>query len=61
MLAKQWLPRLPFDQADLLIIDEIGKNISGSGMDTNVVGRKFNDHKAADDESPRSSGSSSAA
>src|SRR6185503_20404628 len=36
VLAKKWLPRLPFDQADILIIDEIGKNISGSGMDTNV-------------------------
>lgn len=53
VLAKQWLPRLPFDHADVLIIDEIGKNISGSGMDTNVVGRKFNDRKAADDEYPK--------
>jgi len=39
-LAKQWLARLPWSEADLLIVDEIGKNISGSGMDTNVVGRK---------------------
>ena len=31
---------MPFKEADLLIIDEIGKEISGSGMDTNVVGRK---------------------
>src|SRR5205807_3482827 len=38
--AKEWLARLPFHQADLLIIDEIGKEISGSGMDTNIVGRK---------------------
>jgi len=38
--AKEWLGRLPFFEADLLIIDEIGKDISGSGMDTNVVGRK---------------------
>src|SRR6516164_4004810 len=38
--AKAWLARLPFHTADLLIIDEIGKEISGSGMDTNVVGRK---------------------
>jgi hypothetical protein len=38
--AKEWLARLPFHQADVLIIDEIGKEISGSGMDTNVVGRK---------------------
>lgn len=38
--AREWLPKLPFREADLLIIDQIGKNISGSGMDTNVVGRK---------------------
>lgn len=38
--AKTWLARLPFHEADLLIVDEIGKEISGSGMDTNVVGRK---------------------
>lgn len=38
--AKEWLARLPFKQADLLVVDEIGKDISGSGMDTNVIGRK---------------------
>ncbi len=38
--AKRWLARLPYREADLLIVDEIGKDISGSGMDTNVVGRK---------------------
>jgi Lactate racemase N-terminal domain len=38
--AREWLPRLPWSNADLLIVDEIGKDISGSGMDTNVVGRK---------------------
>ena len=45
-LAKKWLPRLPFANTQLLIIDEIGKNISGTGMDTNVIGRKYNDHAA---------------
>jgi hypothetical protein len=40
VLARNWLARLPFNKADLLIVDEIGKNISGSGLDTNVVGRK---------------------
>ena len=39
-MARRWLARLPFAEADLLIIDEIGKDVSGSGMDTNVVGRK---------------------
>jgi Lactate racemase N-terminal domain len=40
VFAKKWLAKLPFQKADLLIIDEIGKDVSGSGMDTNVVGRK---------------------
>jgi len=40
ILAKKWIPRLPFGQVDLLIIDKMGKNISGTGMDTNVIGRK---------------------
>jgi hypothetical protein len=53
ILAKQWIPRLPFKTADILLLDQIGKNISGSGMDTNVVGRKFNDHVAAEHEWPK--------
>ena len=52
-LATQWLPRLPFARADLLIIDQIGKNISGTGLDTNVVGRKFNDHAGTDRDTVR--------
>jgi hypothetical protein len=47
-IARSWLPRLPVSDVDLLIVDEIGKNISGTGMDTNVVGRKYNDHAATD-------------
>jgi hypothetical protein len=53
VLAKKLMPRLPFDQIHLLIIDEIGKNISGTGMDTNVVGRKYQVHRAAQDEFPK--------
>jgi len=53
VLAKRWLPSIPFDRVDLLIVDYIGKNISGSGMDTNVVGRKYNDHHAIDKEFPK--------
>ena len=52
VLAKQWLPRLPFDRADLLLIDELGKDLSGTGMDTNVVGRKFAYHEPGPQESP---------
>jgi hypothetical protein len=51
--AKSWMPKLPFREAHLLMIDEIGKNISGSGMDTNIIGRKFNDHEARPDEWPK--------
>ncbi len=37
--SKEVMAKIPFDNLDLLIIDEIGKNISGTGMDTKVVGR----------------------
>ncbi len=37
--AKSLMGRLPFDELDLLIVDWTGKNISGTGMDTNVIGR----------------------
>lgn len=37
--AKANMPRLLFNQIDVLIIDQIGKNISGDGMDPNITGR----------------------
>jgi hypothetical protein len=37
--AKHLLARLPLKEIDVLIVDEIGKNFSGVGMDTNVIGR----------------------
>jgi Domain of unknown function (DUF362) len=37
--AKRNLARLPFDDIDILVVDEIGKNISGDGADPNVTGR----------------------
>jgi hypothetical protein len=37
--ARRLMARLPFDQLDLLVIGEIGKNYSGAGIDPNVVGR----------------------
>jgi hypothetical protein len=37
--AKDFLPRLPFNDIDVLVVEEIGKNISGVGMDTNVTGK----------------------
>jgi hypothetical protein len=38
--ARRLMPRLPFDEVDLLIVDEMGKNLSGSGLDTNVIRRE---------------------
>ncbi len=40
-LVKTWMARIPMD-LDILILDEIGKNISGAGMDTKVVNRGVN-------------------
>ncbi len=37
--AKAWMAKLPFDMVDLLIVDEMGKEVSGTGMDTHVIGR----------------------
>jgi hypothetical protein len=41
-LAKSWMGRVPVERADFLILDEIGKNYSGAGMDTKVVNRSVN-------------------
>lgn len=38
--ARSMMGRLPFKDIDLLIVDEMGKDISGTGMDTNITGRK---------------------
>src|SRR5688500_16586509 len=39
VIAKQNMPRLPVEDIDVLIIDQLGKNISGTGIDTNIIGR----------------------
>lgn len=39
LLAKSLIPRIPFAKVDVLAVQEIGKNISGAGMDPNVTGR----------------------
>ncbi|MBU3917240.1 hypothetical protein KKA14_17030, partial [bacterium] len=38
-IAKENMPRLPVSNADVLVIQEIGKDISGAGMDPNITGR----------------------
>src|SRR5213594_3178599 len=43
--AREWMARLPFSPIDVLIVEEMGKNVSGAGMDTNVIGRPSNPHE----------------
>jgi hypothetical protein len=43
--AREWMARLPFSPIDVLVVDQMGKNISGSGMDTNIIGRPSNPHE----------------
>ena len=43
-VAKSYLPVIPFKNLDLLIVDEIGKDITGTGMDCNIVQRFTSEH-----------------
>ena len=45
--ATELLPRLPLHEIDLLIVDEMGKEISGTGMDTNVIGREITGYSSS--------------
>ncbi len=40
--VKSWAAKIPVPEMDILIVDEIGKNISGAGMDTKVINRSVN-------------------
>src|SRR2546427_135303 len=40
--AREWMARLPFSPIDVLIVEQVGKNLSGSRMDTNGIGRPPN-------------------
>ena len=48
--ARRRFPMVPLEQADLVIVDEMGKNISGTGMDPNVIGmwRRFGGARVPD-------------
>ncbi len=50
--ARLLMPKLPFKEIDLLIVDRIGKNISGAGMDPNVIGRGVQGYSASLVQSP---------
>ena len=39
--ARNLMGSIPFDEVDCLIVDYIGKDVSGAGMDSNITGRKF--------------------
>ena len=51
-IAREEFATLPVDELDLLVVDEVGKEKSGTGMDTNVLGR-YHFHGEAEPESPR--------
>ena len=51
--ARQWMPRLPVATLDVLVIDQIGKDISGAGMDPNVVGRYYQERLPTGPETQR--------
>ncbi len=42
--VKSWKANLPANEIDVLIVDEIGKNVSGAGMDTKVINRSVTGH-----------------
>ncbi|MFC1694416.1 lactate racemase domain-containing protein [Candidatus Latescibacterota bacterium] len=48
--SRKIIPKIPVPEFDILIVDEMGKNISGTGMDTNVIGfwRRFGGEKIPD-------------
>ena len=52
-IARESMPRILFDDFDLLIVEEIGKDISGDGMDPNVTGRYIPRHLDVMDHTPR--------
>jgi len=50
-LAREEMATLPVEEVDLLVVDELGKDVSGAGMDTNVIGR-YRVLNAPDPETP---------
>jgi hypothetical protein len=50
-LSWELMPKLPFDELDVLVVDRLGKDVSGQGMDTNVTGRR---HFTIDEPEPES-------
>lgn len=51
--SKELMPTLPFEAIDVLVVREIGKNISGTGMDTNIINRLDIPGQPEPEDSPR--------
>jgi len=51
--VKSWKANLPAPEIDVLIVDEIGKDISGAGMDTKVINRSIHAHYNPFPDTPR--------
>ncbi|ADJ14164.1 nickel pincer cofactor-dependent isomerase, group 22 [Halalkalicoccus jeotgali] len=51
-VAWERMPKLPFEELDVLVVDRIGKDVSGQGMDTNVTGRRHFTINEPEPESP---------
>jgi hypothetical protein len=51
--ARRLMPRLPYDAIDLLVVDRLGKNITGAGMDPNVIGRSIHGYTSLLSDSSR--------
>lgn len=51
-LAWERMPKLPFDELDVVVVDQLGKDVSGQGMDTNVTGRRHFTINEPEPESP---------
>jgi Lactate racemase N-terminal domain len=45
--AQSLMPKLPFDEIDLLVVDFMGKDLSGSGIDANVIGRSVHGYSTS--------------
>ncbi|MFP8954762.1 DUF362 domain-containing protein [Natrialbaceae archaeon A-arb3/5] len=51
-LAWELMPKIPFEEVDVLVVDQLGKDVSGQGMDTNVTGRRHFTINEPEPESP---------
>jgi hypothetical protein len=52
-LARDWMPYLPVAELDVLVVQQMGKNISGDGMDPNITGRFYDPQFASGPEVQR--------